>query len=400
VVKLKVLYVSRIYPNEFNDNGRVFHSQAKELLKQGVEVKVISPIPFTPKLLKSRKKLWKEYSMLPKKKNYDGIDVYYPRYIKIPNSILLKPLRILSERSIVSSVMRAINYHLYDYKFELVHCHMTYPDGLVGRGIKEKYSVPFIVSARSSDLDISVNKKVVKDQMEHIYSFSDTIITPSPQLSEKLQEGFNYDSILIGNGIYPSNLNDLPSLDINSKGKKTILSISNLMETKGIQYNIKAMSKLVKEFPNIQYIIIGDGDFKNKLMELTEELNLKDHVVFLGNTNHDLAMQYMQKCDIFCLPSWRETFGLVYLEAMFYSKPIILCENQGIHGIVVDNESCKVVKPHSSEDVYKSIKDLLSNKGKRDKISITGNEIVRNHYTWERIGKKLKNLYNSFNVSK
>ncbi|SFM25858.1 Glycosyltransferase involved in cell wall bisynthesis [Gracilibacillus orientalis] len=397
MIKLKVLFVSRIYPNEFSSNGRVFHSQAQELIKQGFEVKVISPIPFTPTLFKKHKKLWEEYSRLPNKAKYDGIDVYYPRYIKIPNKLLNKVTRKLSDTSFINAVMSVINREMESFEFDLVHCHMTYPDGLVGKSIIEKYKVPFVLSARSSDLDISINKGIVKDKMLQIYNLSDAIITPSPQLRQKLKENFNYDSTLIGNGIYPEKLKYVTNVDFNSENRNIILSVSNLMKTKGIQYNIKAMSKLVKEFPDLLYIVIGDGDYKNELVDLTSELNLMDHVVFLGNIDHYVAMQYMKKCDIFCLPSWRETFGLVYLEAMYFNKPVILCENQGIHGIVIDNDSCKVVKPHSEEEVYKSIKFLLLDKEKRDEISKKGNSLVKNHYTWEKIGDNLKDLYISVN---
>lgn len=392
MIRLRILIVSRIYPNQYNSNGRVFHSQTKELIKKGFEVKVIAPIPITPKYFKNQKSLWKEYSMLPKEDLYDGVEIYYPRYIKIPNILLNNPLRTFSEKSLTNAIINTINKKLQNFNFDLVHCHMTYPDSLIGQFIKEKYNVPFIVSARSSDLDISINNKITRNKMAQVYTIADAIITPSPPINRKLKNNFNMNSILIGNGVYSEELENIENIESPDK-TSMILSISVLIKSKGIQDNIRAMSKLVKEFPGIQYIIIGDGDYKKELIELTKSLDLTNNVKFLGSQEHYKAMQYMKNCDIFSLPSSRETFGLVYLEAMYYNKPIILCQNQGIDGVVKDNESCKLVNPNSSEEVYEAIKGLLQNKKIRDDISKRGNEIVRKHYTWEEIGNKLKTLY-------
>ncbi|WP_020619896.1 glycosyltransferase [Paenibacillus daejeonensis] len=391
---MHVIYISRIYPNRLTDNGRVFHSQAKELMKLGCKVTVISPIPFSPKILSKRKKTWSEYSKLPLKEIYDEIEVYHPRYIKLPKAGRF--LSTLNEHSLMRSIRMTLNQIAHNLKFDIIHCHMTYPDALGIRNLKKRYNVPVIVSARSSDLDLSIGKTYIKNKMRSIYTNADGIVTPSVQLQKKLLNELGFESSLITNGIYPDELSQVKSSDsIEMVDEKIILSIGNLTQTKGIQYNVEALAELVKEYEKVKYIIIGEGEFKEDLITLTKKLKLEKYIQFKGSLSHGEAMRYLKDCDIFSLPSYRETFGLVYLEALFYGKPVIICQNQGIDGVVVNDQSCKVVRPNSVEDVYLSLKELIANDKKRNELGSRGREIVQKGYFWNDIGREIKEFYSS-----
>ncbi|THE14032.1 glycosyltransferase family 4 protein [Bacillus timonensis] len=394
---MRVLFISRLYPNKYDSrNGAVMHRQALELKKNGVDVRVISPIPFVPSILKNVRHKWLEYSMLPYRDSYEGIEIYYPRFIDFPYG--LNDGRLY--KSIIKSTDKIIESIYSEFPFDLVHAHMAYPDNYAGIYVKDRYKVPLITTIRSTDMDISIKKNKLKKLLEISLGKSNKIVSPSLQLSKKLKTNFNLDSIHLGNGIYPNvlmeELNEKElekSLRGKLENKRVILSISNLIESKGIQYNILAVSKLVAEYPNILYLVIGDGPYEAKLKELVNSLNLENHVKFLGALKHPEAMMYLSLCDIFSMPSWRETFGLVYLEAMFFKKPIILCEDQGMDGSVSHAVNGIIVPPHSIDALVSNIKRLFNDDMFTSKLVENGYELVLNEYDWAIIGKKLLGEY-------
>src|SRR5699024_5068788 len=299
------------------------------------------------------------------------------------------------EKTIVKAIINTIKKEFSGTKIDLVHCHMTYPDGIVSIKIKKMYNIPIIISARSSDLDLSIVDKKKKRWMENIYEQADKIVTPSTQLKNKFKRYFNLDSEYIGNGIYPTELNIMPNkmLESQYKDKFMMLSISSLISRKRIEDNIKAVSLIKDKVPNLLYVVIGDGPEKNELIQLVDELNLQNKVIFLGQLDHKEAMSYIKVCDVFSLPSIRETFGLVYLEALFYNKPIILCKGEALSESLINNEDAILVSKFDYNNIANYIKQLYQDEEYYGKIANNGNRFVKNNYTWKIIGEKINKQY-------
>lgn len=390
---LKVLFISRLYPNEYDPrNGAVIHKQALELKRQGIEVQVISPVPYVPFLLKSKRRKWTEYFNLPLTRVHEGIKIWHPRFYDIP----LKSFNKVRNRSVINSGVKILEEVLTQFEFDLIHSHMAYPDSSLGVYLKGKLNTPLITTIRSTDMDISIKDLKLQKYMKGNLEKSNLIISPSPQLSHKLDASLGLTSNHIGNGIYPIKSTNKTKENFKKgkyKDKLLLLSISQLIEWKGIKYNILALSKLVVNYPDLVYVIVGDGPEMSNLKLLVKKLKLESYVFFTGDISHNKAMEYMEICDVFSMPSYRETFGLVYLEAMYLKKPIILCENNGVDGIVINKESALVVPPKNHEAIEKSINLLLSNPIVYQKLSQNGYEIVNKHYLWNEIGIELSRTY-------
>src|SRR5699024_4861437 len=118
---------------------------------------------------------------------------------------------------------------------------------------------------------------------------------------------------IINNGVselYLSNYDDFTGNTNENEFKIiTVLSVSSLIDRKGIKFNIMAINKLLKFYPNIQYKIIVDGEQRNELENLVKELGIEENVKFLGSKSNKELVKYFDECDIFALPSWNEAFG-------------------------------------------------------------------------------------------
>jgi|SRR5690625_3457838 len=388
---MKILFLTRLFPNDYNSrSGKVMFQQAKELKRLGHEVVVVSPTPFTPIVIRRFREEWKVYSQLPNKELYNGILVFRPRFIDLP----IKALKRHSWKSINRFIGRLIERVYKDFKFDIIHAHMGYPDGRVGLELKKKFNVPLITTIRSTDTVKNLKLYKVKEELTKALINSDVVISPSVPIKRTIEEKLRISPKIIGNGTYLTNkVTTNQYLKDKFKDKIVLLSVANLIERKAIDYNIKAVKRIIKKIPDFVYIIIGDGPQRGYLEELVNKLKLNKHVFFKGNLPNEKAMEYMSICDIFSLPSWKETFGLVYIEAMLNQKPIILSRDEAIEGTVIHKYNGMVVEPKNVEQLVDSIKFLCTNVEAAKKISINGEKTVLKHYLWSHIGEELERVY-------
>lgn len=136
-----------------------------------------------------------------------------------------------------------------------------------------------------------------------------------------------------------------------------LATVATLNENKGIQFLIKALPKVIKEFPGIQLEIIGDGEYKRKLSNLVKKLKLKNYVKFVGFVPN--IEKYLARFDLYVQPSLSESFGLAILQAMSVGLPVIASDAGGIPEVVTQDKSGLLVPPANSDALSSAILDLL-----------------------------------------
>ncbi|SHF00572.1 rhamnosyl/mannosyltransferase [Marinitoga hydrogenitolerans DSM 16785] len=172
-----------------------------------------------------------------------------------------------------------------------------------------------------------------------------------------------------------------------AKDSKLILYIGRFGRYKGLDYLIKSLLNLPK---NVFLILIGNGPKKDVLEKLVKVLNLKERVLFLNHISYEELPYYYNAADIFVLPSIDrgEAFGLVGLEAMACGVPVITTElGTGTSFYNLNHITGEVIKPQSSDEISKTILDIINNKYTYDK-----NEIIKraNEFSLEKFYKNVK----------
>ena len=126
-----------------------------------------------------------------------------------------------------------------------------------------------------------------------------------------------------------------------------IVTAGKLIERKNIRNVLQALSMLPTSV-NYQYTIIGDGEERVNLEKTALDLGIAEHVVFTGNLPREEVFNRLREMDLFVLVSWRETLGLVYLEALSNGDLVIASKGRGIDGMIEDGNGMFFVEP---EDV-------------------------------------------------
>ena len=392
---MKVLVISHMYPSRFNEIGGIFvHEQVKALVAKGIKVQVVSPVPWTPFPINYLSSKWKKYSAVPEKTVYEGINIWYPRYLTFPRAWFFASSgqrMYLGIKDVVAKIYK-------EFQFDLIHAHVALPDGYAGIKIAQKYKKPLIVTIHGQDFQQTIfkNKKCRKN-IEKTINFSEKTIVVSKKL-ERIGEKYlevNKDKIIVvSNGINRNDIYTGKNKNIQEYNeKKVILSVSHLIKTKGIDLNLKAISKLKRKYPNIIYLIIGEGKEKKNLEDLVNNLNLQDIVKFIGEVFHHKVMKYMAACDIFSLPSWSESFGVVYLEAMAHGKPVIGCKGEGIEDFVENGKMGLLVKSKDVGGLTEAMDYLFSNPDEARAIGKRARKLVLENYTWEKNAEKTIEVY-------
>lgn len=369
--------------------GKVIHQQALSIMEKGNEVKVVSPIPFIPYWLKKRSSRFYNYYATKEIEFHDGIEVHYPKYLSIKR---YPSLFSFSSLFMFNSVFEKVKKLKESFDFEIIHVHFGYPDAFVAMKLAKILNVKLIITYQSTDLDKTYPmSNTLKKKINKAFYESDKIISPSPRLSRKLSELMDLKSYHIGYGI------DLEKVTVNNKfnfkSNPTMISVSRLVESKGINYNIEAISILHKNNINVKYIVVGDGPEKEKLINLASRLGVSKYVIFTGSLSHEDAIKQIASADIFSLPSWQETFGLVYLEAMANYKPVIGCKGQGFDGIIIDRNNGFLAEPKSAESISNIVQFILGNNTDLERIVSSARQTVESTYTFEKIANKLSKLY-------
>jgi len=229
-------------------------------------------------------------------------------------------------------------------------------------------------------------------------NLSDKIIAISPHVAEYLHKhaGIDRKSIqIINNGLsiapFPHSGNSPKKIEIGITEKDiTIGFVGRLYnDHKRVTDLVEAIS-LINNY-NIKLLIVGEGKDLQLIQDLVVKLHLVNQVIFVGyQENTDLYYSFM---DILCIPSSREGFGLVAVEAMLHKLPVVASRVGGLKDIIVDGETGLLVDPLVPFDLSEKIRMLLDDSDLRRKMGVAGYKRAKENYSSERYVKEVEELY-------
>jgi phosphatidyl-myo-inositol dimannoside synthase len=167
----------------------------------------------------------------------------------------------------------------------------------------------------------------------------------------------------------------VPGEEVPHKGAPRLLSVSRLDShdgPKGIDFALRAVAILRQQHPLIRYQIIGDGVLRGGLEELTGKLGLDECVEFSGRVSDAEVEQAFRSADIFLLPSRKEGFGIVFLEAWKFGLPVVCGNVDASSEVVEDGLDGFTVDPCSPQEIAAAVRKLLQDPGLRDRFVAHG----------------------------
>lgn len=291
-------------------------------------------------------------------------------------------------------------------KFDIVHS-ATSKAGFIGRAAAHFARVGVIIHTCHELPQNSTRNQFLKffyRCLEKIASrWTNKIITVSkPNLDQIIKEKIaSLEKIsLIPNGIEVKKF-DIP-LDIESKKKelgidpgfKVIGSIGRLEPVKGHKYLLEAAQKVIKEFPRTVFLIIGQGQLKDKLAESIKAKGLEKNIIMLG-FREDL-IEILYTLDIFVSASLWEGFGVAVAEAMICGLPVVSTAVGGIIDFVIDEKTGILVPAQDSKSLSDAIVYFIRNPKIASAIGQAAKEKIKNEFSQEEMIRKLWEVYSQY----
>ena len=191
----------------------------------------------------------------------------------------------------------------------------------------------------------------------------------------------------------PLNSDELTK-DLNLENRKVILTVTRLVKRKGVDTVLHALSVIKERFPDVLYLVAGEGPEEERLKKLTVKLNLQNHVRFIGRIDYKKLPEYYNASDIFILASRTvlpdvEGYGIVFLEANACGKPVIGTNSGGVPDAIVHGETGIIVPENDALKLAEAISELLENPEKATLMGLKGRERVVNEMNWDSVNKLL-----------
>ena len=313
--------------------------------------------------------------------------------------------RVLSSNISFGMFRKPINQDV-----NIAHEHFDIPHGpFAGLRYAKRKNVPLVVTYHGDweasygglirRIGIAFHNKYLVDK---VLSYANVIISPSEYYinGSRFLRKYRDKIVVIPNGINLRDF-DIPYTKEECRrklrlprDKKILLFFGYLSPYKGPDVLVRTMSRVVKDVPDTELVFVGKGVMKNELEMISKRLGVEKNVKFAGFVEESLKALYYKAADVFVLPSTMstESFGIVNLEAMACSLPIIASRIGGVPDVVKDGENGLLVPPRDSEKLADAIIYLLENKGIRERMGKNGRKKVED-YSWERIAEETEKVY-------
>lgn len=243
-----------------------------------------------------------------------------------------------------------------------------------------------------------LGSKLMGTVAEHINRIAvtmlpDAVITVSDYVKRRcINYGVDPSSIyVVPNGIDYEYIESIGNKK-QEKGNSDIIFVGRLVPYKGIGLFIKVL-ELLRRHRKYKAVIIGDGPLREWLHERIAMKGLTDDVTVLPRVSYDTLIQYMKSSKVFILPSFKEGFSIVTIEAMACGLPVVTLNVEGnatIEHILKSNAGI-LVRPDPKE-ITEAINRILDNEGERTKMSKRAKQYSKN-FDWDNICEMLEKIY-------
>ncbi|MBT5111105.1 MAG: glycosyltransferase family 4 protein [Rhodospirillaceae bacterium] len=354
---MNILTVTSLYPNaEQPVHGVFVENRLRHLVASGaVNLRVIAPVPWFP-FPGAMFGQYGVYAKVPKTETRHGISVTHPRFPVIPKiGMNITPRLMYWALKPVLAKMLAEGI-----KCDLIDAHYFYPDGVAAAMLGQAFNIPVVITSRGTDINLIPQHETPRRQILWAADKAAGMITVSAALKQRLVElGAAETKItMLRNGV------DLQTFHMMERTKcrarfnlqgTTLLSVGNLVPLKGHDLVIRAL----KNLPDFQLVIAGDGPERARLESLTGDLELKNRIQFLGRIPHEDLPSLYSAGDALMLASSREGWPNVLLESMACGTPAIATDVGGVSEIVTEPASGLVVGTRTPEALTTAVRQLF-----------------------------------------
>lgn len=294
-----------------------------------------------------------------------------------------------------------------DYAYITVSSTPYYFLFYIGYLISKKYNIPYIIAPAfhtGEDESDPLRKKYYKKTAIPFFEYATNIILNTNAEKEAIIDfckSYNVflderKFVILGQGVFIEQISKGNGKRFRNKYNlrgPIVFQMGSKNYEKG-SYNLIESMKKIWDAGVVCHLVFG-GQNNPEFTKYIEGLDNKyrKNILNIDNISDDEKFDIFDACDIFSMVSKTDSFGIVYLEAWTYGKPILACRNEALSEIVADGEDGFLFDFNDTNAVAKTIMDLLRDTQKSREIGFRGKKKVLENYNWEKNLKKLDGIY-------
>jgi L-malate glycosyltransferase len=300
----------------------------------------------------------------------------------------------MKARKITEAVKRQVR--LADVR--VIHAHTLFSMGGVGLSLKEENGIPYIVAVRNTDLNYFFRLAAhLRRQGLRILSLAERIVFLSSAYQDRLLrdyvprqlwEGILEKSVILPNGVADFWLeNRWKRAPRGEKEVLELLFVGEFTRNRNVPTAIEAVRLLNEQGVPAHLSVVGAGPEADRIARLVRNSN--GAVTMYGWANRDLLLKHYRNADVLVMPSFHDTFGLVYVEAMTQGIPIIGTKGEGIDGYFPSGQVGFACNPRDPKEIASRIQEVGA---RYDEMSRAASD-ASGEFSWSRIAVKYEHLY-------
>jgi glycosyltransferase involved in cell wall biosynthesis len=385
--QLRVLTFSSLFPSEVRPRHGIFvETRLLNLLRDcAVDARVIAPVPWFP-LRAPMFGRYAQFAATPRRAVRNGLHVSHPRYWMLPKvGPRFQPDAMA--HAAWGDVMALVRS---GWMPDLIDAHYFYPDGVAAAALARRLDVPFVITARGSDVNLLGRQPGPAARMRDAARQAAKVITVSTRLKESV----------VAMGVDPGRvvvLRNGVDLDVFAPGDRaaarrglaledrpTLACVGNLVPEKGLELALHALARLEEA----QLVLVGDGPSRRDLSELAAQLGIASRVRFVPTVAQRELRHLYAAADALLLTSTREGWPNVLLESLACGTPVVAVDVGAVREIVTAPVAGRVVQERDPALLAQAVRELLQ--------SPPGREAVRGHAAGLGWGEVSRGQYEVF----
>ena len=323
---MKVLLISNVFPNSAEPVRGIFTYRIAQALRKKCHLEIVAPLPWVPPFLQKKFRIRYPHVDVPPEEKIGNMTVHHPRYFVIP-----KFFGFMHSVFMFFPLFRLLRRIERGKGIDLINAHWIFPDGVAAAWAARIMHKPVILTALGCDINLYPKAFSRKVQILGALNSADAVTVKSNSLKKAIVEmKVSCRNIsVIPNGV------DLDLFRIMNKkkareelgipvNKNIVITVGSQDDVKGTKHLIEAISFMRKRMNQLPLLfLIGDGPLRNRLHQQAIELGISDNVKFVGKILQDQIPLWLNAADIFCLPSLREGYPNVVVEALACGIPVV-----------------------------------------------------------------------------
>jgi len=317
----------------------------------------------------------------PSYEEYEGVPVYR---IFCPNRALFG--------WVLSSILSIPRMLKLGKDADILHLH-TFPSVVPALPLIWFYKKPSVATMHTSHFLRLAKKKFWKKILAFLLRQPDIILAPSIEIKDvSLELAKNIEAYALVNAVDVERFK-LTNPKISKKDDEKIIAVPRRLFIKnGVEYAIKALP-LIRKKVNAKLYLLGDGPEREKLFNLAKELDIEEHVFFMGNIPNSDMPGYISSADVILIPSLLEATSIAALESMACQK-VICASNIGGLPEIITNEYGRLSNPADSDDIAKKVLELLElPEDERKKMGEKARKVVLDGWTTDKLAEQIEQYY-------